>query len=131
MCTRYCVVRLIIYKFSLQAVSENQLFKSDEQIVLGKELRLNCFLGNTALITQKEISVFWLKNDTVFSQSNLLHIPSINPTDNNTNYICIISIQQNPYVCPNQSKEHVVRIKCKSFLYIINIKYLSIFQLLM
>ena len=111
MCKRYYVNILIIYIFSLQTVNENQLFKADEQIILGKDLRLSCFLGNTELIKQMEILIYWLKNDTLFSQSNLLHIPSIDPTDNNTNYTCIISIQQNPYVCSNQSKEYIVRVK--------------------
>ena len=130
MCKRYYVNILIIYIYFLTN-SEKQLFTADEQIILGEDLRLNCFLGNTKLIDQMEILIYWLKNDTLFTQSNLLHIPSIDPTDNNTNYTCIISIQQNPYVCPNQSKEYIVRVKCKNFFYIMNINYLSIFQLLM
>ena len=48
---------------------------------------------------------------------NRLETPPLQPSDNNTIYTCIVSVQQHPSDCPqNQSREYVIRfivILCK------------------
>ena len=63
------------------------------------------------------LSISWWKNNTLFVDNNSIKLPPLLPSDNNTNYTCIISIPKNPSGClQNQSREYVVRVKSE-FIY--------------
>ena len=69
------------------------------------------FIHNCVLGSLTSLSISWWRNNTLFINGNRIETPPLHPSDNNTIYTCIISIQQNPSGCPNQSKEYAIRLK--------------------
>ena len=83
-------------------------------LLLGQKFIHNCVLGSV-----NRLSISWWKNNTLFMDGNRIETPPLHPSDNNTIYTCIISIQQNPSGCPqNQSKEYVIRLKSEFYYYL-------------
>ena len=90
-------------------VYENDLLPLNafQDLQLGEKFIYNCVVGSII-----GISISWWKNNTLFVDNNSIKLPPLLPSDNNTNYTCIISIQQNPSGCPtNQSRDYVIRLK--------------------
>ena len=78
---------------------------------LGNSFTINCINEHPG------VSVLWFANGLNISNDKTLTIPSLHPSHNNTNYTCVVSIQENPTGCPqNQSKEFVIREKCKEYI---------------
>ena len=74
---------------------------------LGETFALNCVQRNIT-----ELSISWWKNNTLFMDGNRLEIPSLQLSDNNTIYTCIVSVKKNPSGCfQNQSREYLIRLK--------------------
>ena len=74
---------------------------------LGQIFAHNCVQGSIT-----GLSISWWKNNTLFIDDNRLETPPLQPSDNNTIYTCIVSVQQNPSGCPqNKSREYVIRLK--------------------
>ena len=90
-------------------------------VKLGKRLIHNCFLG-----TLDGLSISWRANNTLISHTNRLETSPLHPSDNNTNYTCIITLQQNT-ICPLYLiKEYVIRIKSENSVLIMIFIYLFI-----
>ena len=112
--TQLCVKGIICFVYltcllSSLLVHENNLISLSafQDLQLGDILIHNCVIGSIT-----GLSLSWWKNNTLFVDNNLIKILSLHPSDNNTNYTCIITIQQNPSGCPqNQSREYVIRLK--------------------
>ena len=78
---------------------------------LGNNFVINCISEHLG------VSVLWVANDSIISNDKTLTIPSLQPSHNNTKYTCVVSIQENPTGCiKNQSKEFIIREKCKEYI---------------
>ena len=79
---------------------------------LGKKFTHNCVIGSIT-----GLSTSWWTNSTLFLNDNSIKFPPLHPSDNNTIYTCIITIQQNPYGCPqNQSREYIITLESEKIL---------------
>ena len=94
--------------FSLLVVGNALLSVNESQgLQLGKKFIGNCVLGSVT-----GLSISWWRNNTLLKVGYRLETPPLQPSDNNTIYTCIVSVQQNPSGCPqNQSREYVIRLK--------------------
>ena len=82
-----------------------------EEPSLGQNYLIDCITGPVPT----GVSVSWLlTNDSIYSNSNTLMIPSILPSHNNTQYTCRIMIEANPPDCSTQSQVITFRGKSKS-----------------
>ena len=86
------------------------MIKKVTDLQLGNVLAVNCI--NEYL--HPGISVLWLDSNGRHYNNNTLTIPSLQPSHNNTNYTCVISIQGNPSGCKNQSRKYLIKEKRKT-----------------
>ena len=95
-------------------VHENNLLSLSafQDLQLGEMFIQSCVLGSIT-----GLSISWRKNNTLFVDKNVIKILPLHPSDNNTNYTCIITLQENPSGCPqNQSREYVIKLKSEYLL---------------
>ena len=112
--TQLCVKGIICVNYlacllSSLLVDENNLLSLSvfQDLQLGEMFIHNCVLGSIT-----GLSISWWKNNTLFVDNNSIKLPPLLPSDNNTNYTCIIRIPKNPSGCPqNQFREYVIRLK--------------------
>ena len=95
---------LLVYEIDLLPVSAFQ------DLQLGKKFLNNCVLGSLT-----GLSISWWKNNTLLKNDNRLETPPLQPSDNNTIYTCIVSVQQNPSGCPHLRREYVILLKSEYF----------------
>ena len=118
-----CVFKVLLYlvysglfNTILSIVAERKLStqKNFINLQLGNQLTVSCI--NEHLFPG--ILVSWLdSNGLYYSTNNTLVIPSLHPSHNNTIYTCIVSIQDNPTGCLNQSREFVIIEKSKNYFF--------------
>ena len=77
-----------------------------QDLPLGKKFIHNCVLGSVT-----GLSISWWKNNTLLKNGYRLETPPLQPSDNNTIYTCIVSVQQNPSGCPHVKREYVIKLK--------------------
>ena len=79
-----------------------------EVLSLGQYYSIDCITGPVPT----GVSVSWiLTNGSIYNNSNTLVISSILPSYNNTNYICLMTILNNPTDCTNQSNNITILLK--------------------
>ena len=109
----------------LYTVSET-LPSVTEELSLGQYYSIDCITGpvTTEVSVPTEVSVSWLTNGSIYSDSNRLMIPSVLPSHNNAQYTCRIMIGANPPDCSTQSQVITFKVKGKSPGYIITIIFI-------
>ena len=109
MCNRYVLHNSVLIAINiLYTVSETlPSVPAELHVSLGQYYSIDCITGSVPT----GVSVSWLTNGSIYSNSNTLMIPSILPSHNNTQYNCTIMIGANPSDCSTQS--HVINITVK------------------
>ena len=112
-----CVFKVLLYLvysvlfntiLSIVAETKFSSMQNFTNLKLGNQLTVSCI--NKSLYTK--VSVSWLdSNGLHYSTNNILVIPSLQPSHNNTIYTCVISIQGNHSGC--HSREIIIREKCE------------------
>ena len=95
-----------------------------QELPLGKMFIHNCVFGSV-----NDLSISWWRNNTLFMDGNRIETPPLHLSDNNTIYSCFLLVQQNPFVCPIQSREYLIRVKSEFALMTTLIYSISFFQL--
>ena len=94
--------------FSIVAETKFSTREKFTDLQLGNQLIVSCLNEPQ----YPEVSVSWFdSNGLYYSTNNTLVIPSLQPSHNNTIFICVVSIQRNDSGC--QSREIIIREKCK------------------